>query len=268
MAFMPAELDGTPVSADQALALGLGNYGHFTTMLVEHRRVKGLDLHLDRLVHDCAAVFGTTPDPDRIRGLVRSATAGVAGAVVVRVTMFDPELNVAHPGRTAQPRVLVTFRAAPDAPLPPIRVRSVPYEREFAAVKHTGLFGTLGHKRQAQLAGHDDALFTDTAGRVSEGTTWNVCFADGGDGVLWPDAEHLPGVTKRLVQRGLAELGLASGEAPVGMVRARTAHAAFATNAVVGVRPVSAIDDVEIPGDPDLLALVRKAYEAIPETEL
>jgi branched-subunit amino acid aminotransferase/4-amino-4-deoxychorismate lyase len=265
---MAAELDGNPISAAEALTLGLGNYGHFTSMLVEHRRVRGLHLHLERLVRDCEAVFGTTPDPDRIRDLVRSATAAVHGPIVVRVTMFDPDLNVAHPGRTAHPRVLVTFRPAPDVSLPPLRVRSVPYQREFAPVKHTGLFGTLGHKRRAQLAGYDDALFTDAAGRVTEGTTWNVCFADGGDGLLWPDAEHLPGVTMRLVRRGTAELGLSSADASVGMVRARTAHAAFATNAVIGVRPVGSIDDVEIPGDPGLLALIRKAYEAIPETEL
>jgi branched-subunit amino acid aminotransferase/4-amino-4-deoxychorismate lyase len=268
MALMAAELDGTPISAGEALALGLGNYGHFTTMVVENRRVKGLGLHLERLVRDCEAVFGTTPDADRIRDLVRRATTEVGGPVVVRVTMFDPDLNVAHPGGTARPRVLVTFRPAPGTSLPPLTVRSFPYQREFAAVKHTGLFGTLGHKRRAQLAGYDDALFTDAAGRVSEGTTWNVCFADGGGGVLWPAAEHLPGVTMRLVRRGLAEVGLTSVDAPVGMVRARTSHAAFATNAVIGVRPVGAIDGVEIPGDPGLLAMIRKAYEAIPEMEL
>jgi branched-subunit amino acid aminotransferase/4-amino-4-deoxychorismate lyase len=265
---MPAELDGVPITADEALALALGNYGHFTSMLVEDGRVKGLDLHLSRLVHDCEAVFGTTPDPGRIRDLVRRATAAAERRVVVRVTMFDPELDLGHAGRAARPRVLVTFRPAPGAAEPPpLRVRSVPYVRELAGVKHAGLFGTLGQRRQALLAGYDDALFTDAAGRISEGATWNVCFADGGQ-VLWPSAEQLPGVTMRLLRRGLAEIGRPSAQAPVDLVRASRMRAAFATNAVTGLRPVRSIDDVEFPGDPELLAELREAYAKIPGDDL
>src|SRR5437588_8259554 len=104
-----AELDGAPVSADELQALALTNYGHFTTLRVEDGRVRGLLLHLDRLVRDCRALFDAELDPDRIRALARRA-APASGAAIIRVTVFDPDLDLGHIGGEARPRVLVTTR--------------------------------------------------------------------------------------------------------------------------------------------------------------
>jgi branched-subunit amino acid aminotransferase/4-amino-4-deoxychorismate lyase len=260
------ELDGNPIAPTDAIALGLTNFGHFTSMVVEDQRVKGLDLHLSRLAHDCDAVFGTPLDAEHVRQLVRHATAAVDRPVVVRVTVFDPQLEVGHPGGSVTPRVLVTSRPAPSVPPPPLNLRSVEYVRELAGVKHVGLFGPLHHRRRSQLAGYDDVLFTDPTGQISEGATWNICFFDGS--VLhWPKAEHLPGVAMRLI-RAISLPGKPSAEAPIDVPHAQAMRAAFATNAVVGVRPVRSIDDVELPGDPGLLAELREAYAAIPGTQL
>src|SRR6266540_2864338 len=44
------ELDGRPVDPAELATLALYNYGHFTSMRVDAGRVRGLTLHLDRLV--------------------------------------------------------------------------------------------------------------------------------------------------------------------------------------------------------------------------
>lgn len=51
------ELDGRPVDPARLAALALYNYGHFTSMRVDEGRVRGLSLHLQRLVRDCSALY-------------------------------------------------------------------------------------------------------------------------------------------------------------------------------------------------------------------
>jgi branched-subunit amino acid aminotransferase/4-amino-4-deoxychorismate lyase len=51
------------VTADELARLALYNYGHFTTMRVDAGRVRGLSLHLRRLVNACRTVFDAELDP-------------------------------------------------------------------------------------------------------------------------------------------------------------------------------------------------------------
>lgn len=253
-----AELDGVPASLDQVKALALTNYGHFTSMRVEGQRVRGLSLHLERLVRDCQTLFGAELDPGRIRKLVRHAVS--SNPVVVRVTVFDSSLKLGHPGvRDAEPHVLVTLRPAVTQPQPPLRVRAVRYERDLPDVKHVGLFGQLWHRRAAQLNGYDDALFTDPESYVSEGPTWNIGFLDG-DRILWPRAETLPGVTMALIS---AMHDGPVDTAPVGLAQVPDMQAVFATNAATGLRAISAIDNTEWTTEGRVLDVLRKKYADI-----
>nr|BFE69862.1 hypothetical protein GCM10020092_031630 [Actinoplanes digitatis] len=56
-------------------SLALTNYGHFTTMRVEDGRVRGLGMHLDRLVSDCATLFSAELCPANLRERIRGAVA-------------------------------------------------------------------------------------------------------------------------------------------------------------------------------------------------
>jgi len=254
-----AELNGVPANLDAIQALALYNYGHFTSMRVEDQQVRGLSLHLDRLVRDCRALFDADLDPDWVRRLVRHMLREVRGPGVVRVTVFEPNLDLGHAGVKAHPHVLVTTRPAAQLPSPPMRVRPARYCRELPAVKHAGLFGTMRERRAAQIAGFDDALFIDAGSNVSEGATWNIGFFDG-DQVVWPQARCLVGVTMQLLDR----VHGATATAPVPLAGLTDMQAAFATNAAIGVRPISAIADTRWPEVHPIVELLQKEYADIP----
>ncbi|MFF5020253.1 aminotransferase class IV family protein [Streptomyces sp. NPDC001165] len=253
-----ATLNGRPVSPDALQTLALTNYGHFTSMRVDDQRVRGLSLHMERLVRDCRTVLGADLDPELVLGYVRQATGELTGSFVVRVTIFDPAVELGHPDKAQTPSVLVTARPAADLPMPPLRVKSIRYERDVPAVKHLGLFGALHARRTALLDGYDDALFIGPDDRVSEGGTWNVGFI-GEDGIVWPKADVLPGVTMALLQ----QIGQ-HHTAPVTLTDAQGMQAAFATNTSIGVRALSSIDDVPMATEHPLLNELRDAYLAIP----
>ncbi|MYU17029.1 aminotransferase [Streptomyces sp. SID8361] len=258
------ELNGQPAGIRELTALAMINYGHFTTMRVEDGRVRGLSLHLDRLIRDCGVLFGTAPDRDRIRELARRAVADAEGPLTVRITVYDPDLGLERPGAEAEPRILVTTRPAAVSSPPPLSVRTAPYRRDLPEVKHVGLFGLLRLRRQAQLDGYDDVLLTDERGAVSEGATWNVGFYDGRR-LLWPDAVCLPGVTQELLRRGH---GGPQHTERIDRERLGDLRAAFALNAGVGVRPIRSIDGVEFDPEHPVLDLLRKEYTATPAEPL
>ncbi|MER7467406.1 aminotransferase class IV [Streptomyces sp. NPDC097981] len=257
-----ATLNGSPAPLSALQALALTNYGHFTTMMVEDGAVRGLALHLDRLVGDCRTVFGAELDPEWVRECVRREAGGRAGVFMVRVTVFDPELELTAPDRAGRPCVLVTTRPAPGTgrPLPALRVQRLGFHRDTPSVKHVALFGQLRLRRAARLAGFDDVLFTGSDGRVSEGCTWNVGFVDEAGTVVWPEADVLPGITMRLLRDGRE----GQTTAPVTDARLRSMRAAFATSTGIGVRTVAAVDDVVFRTDDPVVGALRESYAAVP----
>ncbi|HET6953647.1 MAG TPA: aminotransferase class IV family protein [Acidimicrobiales bacterium] len=250
------EFNGEPAEVDQLRTLALTNYGHFTSMLVDNSRVRGLVLHMERLSRDCRRLFGVDLDLDRVRYLVGHALLDVNQPIVVRVTVFDPHIELGRPGTDADPGILVTTRPAAHASTPPMRLQSAAYCREMPEVKHVGLFRAVSHRRAAQLNGYDDAVFTDQSGNLSEAATTNVGFVDG-DRIVWPKADILAGVTMALLSE--AHAGATATE-PVNLGQLGDLTAAFATNAVVGVRAISAIDNTTWAGDHPMIDTLRREY--------
>ncbi|WP_413751860.1 aminotransferase class IV family protein [Streptomyces sp. R-74717] len=252
-------LDGKPVSADDLFPLALTNLGHFTSMRVEaDGTIRGLSLHMERLVRDCEAVFGTGLDTGRVRDFVRQGLGGQDLPCVVRVTVYDPSMDLGHLADAVEPHVLVSVRAAGTRSPAPLRAMSVTYERDLPRVKHVGLLGSLHARRTAQLAGYGDALFVGRDGCVSEGSTWNVGFVERDGTVVWPQADVLPGVTTALLQER-AEHRIA----PVTLEQAKSMDAAFATNTSVGVRPLAAINRAEPATEHLVLSRLNETYLSI-----
>ncbi len=254
---MPELTDGL-ITPDDLKSLALTNYGHYTSMRAEGLRVRGLSLHVDRLVRDCRSVFNTDLDCENVRELIRNATRNKEGSFSIRVTVFDPNLQLGEPSASARPRILVTTRPVSSLPESAIRVQTVAHRRELPLVKHIGLFGALWHRRAAQLRDFDDALFIDDRSFVGEGATWNIGFFDG-DQVVWPAAEVLLGVTMTLLQKVHKQ----TITAPVSLSEIADMKAVFATNATVGVRPIKAINDSIFPEDHPIFKTLRKEYSEI-----
>jgi branched-subunit amino acid aminotransferase/4-amino-4-deoxychorismate lyase len=258
-----AELNGSPATPEALQALGLTNFGHFTSMRVDDLHIRGLSHHLDRLARDCRVLFNAELDQERVREYVRHAIARKPGSFVVRVTVYDPAFELGHPGAQADPHVLVTSRPAIAWPPSPMRTQTVTHRRDLPEVKHVGLFGALLGRRNAQLNGYDDALFIDNASFVSEGATWNIGFFNG-ERVIWPNADVLPGVTMRL----LRQVHEQTITAPVNLRDIPGMQAAFATNTTIGVRAITAIDHMRLSGDHAIFDTLRKEYEDIPAEKL
>ena len=250
-----AVLNGEPATRDQLATLALINYGHFTSMLAENGRIRGLTEHCDRLARDCRRLFGAELPVARVRDWLRPVVTE-PGSRMVRVTVFDPAADLLHPD--GEPAVLITTRPAGTAALPPLRLRTVSVRRELPEVKHVGLFGTLWARREARRAGADDALLIDGT-MITEGPTWNIGFVRDHE-VVWPVAEVLPGVTQLLLE------GTAPGSVsrPVETTDLGGFAAAFATNSGFGVRPIAAIDEDVFDHDHPVLGRLSEAYAAIP----
>ncbi|MFI0470989.1 aminotransferase class IV family protein [Saccharopolyspora sp. 5N102] len=258
------ELNGAPASIDQIKALALTNYGHFTSMLVENNRVRGLSLHMERLARDCRHLFNVELDTDRVRAYVLKALGSGGAATVARVTIYDPALDLGSIGSSAAPSVLVTTRTAAQGQPKPWRLQTVSYRREMPMVKHVGLFGTMRHRRSAQREGFDDVLFMNPDGTISEIATSNIGFVRG-DQIIWPRSECLPGVTMALLRQALDEPVITEPLTPSDL---HDMDAAFATNAATGVRPVRSVDSAEWSADHKELRRLCELYAEIPPEHL
>jgi branched-subunit amino acid aminotransferase/4-amino-4-deoxychorismate lyase len=258
------ELNGGPVGVDDLRHLAQTNYGHFTALRVEDGCVRGLDLHLDRLQHATRALFGSELDRERVRGHLRHALAGAAGAWSLRVNVFARSLDRERMDQTVDVDVLVGASPAPVPATQPLRVKSFVYAREAPWIKHVGTFGLFHHRRLARLAGYDDALFADASGRISEGSIWNVGFVDRDGVVVWPQAPQLDGVGMRLVDAGLASQGMSRQVRAVYLGELATFRAAFFSNANAPVRAIAAIDDCRFDADTEILERLMAAYRSNP----
>jgi branched-subunit amino acid aminotransferase/4-amino-4-deoxychorismate lyase len=254
------EINGRPATAAELGGLAFGGYGHFTSMQVRGFRVRGLDLHLERLRRDALELFGRPVDPGQVLGHLRHAVSGGPGDLSVQVNVFSREDAAVLDGLPVDPDVLVRTGAPVSPPTTSLRVRTSVHERILPQVKHVATLGLVHHWRQARLDGFDDVLFCDRAGFVSEGSIWNIAFLDGG-GIVWPDAPALRGITMQLVQAGLGAHGVASSVRPVHVSELDRFQAAVLMNSIVPGQPIAAIDGVSFGPGTTLLRLVREAYE-------
>lgn len=253
-------IDGVPATADDLAHLALVNYGAYTSFRVEAAGVRGLDLHLARLEASARELFGEAVGEARLRDLMRRAVEGRYD-VWLRVGLFAPEMSPRTPDWSGAPRVWTAVSPAP-APLPDgLRLQSQVHERGSPQLKHAGTFSLIRARRTARLAGFDDALFLDAAGRVSEGSLWNIGLVRGRE-VVWPQAPMLAGVGQALLQRGLGGVGLTSGTEPVSIADLARFDSAFLCNSATPAAGIASIDGHAF--DPAPLEALRAAWASQP----
>ena len=257
------EINGEPARVEDLRVIAQTNYGHFSAMQVVEGRVRGLDLHLERIERATRELFDTAIDRERVRTCLRNAVAGSVEPLAVRVNVFARALNRNRPVEPVDADILVmTARPSRAAPAP-LRLKSFRYTRDLPQTKHVGTFPLFHYRRLAQQAGFDDALFVDAGGGISEGSIWNVGFFDGA-GVVWPDAPQLTGVSMQLLQAGLARNGVCSTVGSVGLAEVARFRAAFFTNSSTPVQAIVCIDADGYAPDPGLISTLSACYETNP----
>ncbi|HSE13884.1 MAG TPA: aminotransferase class IV family protein [Rudaea sp.] len=258
-----SEINGAPATVEDLRHLVRTSYGHFSAMQVVDGGVRGLDLHLDRIEHATRELFGAAIDRERVRACLRHAVAGSNAPLSLRVNIFSRALNRERLAEPAVPDILVMTGPPSRPPSAPLRLKSFRYARDLPKIKHVGTFPLFHYRRLAQQAGFDDAVFADAAGFVSEGSIWNMGFSDG-NGIVWPDAPQLTGISMQLLQAGLLRNGTRSEARPIALRDIGEFRAAFFTNSSTPVQPIAGIDDTRFVSDAALTALLAECYESNP----
>jgi branched-subunit amino acid aminotransferase/4-amino-4-deoxychorismate lyase len=264
MAFFTVQRNGRAATAEDLAPLAFAGYAHFTAMQVRGSRIRGLDLHLERLRYASEELFGRVLPDDRIRTLLRTALAASPPDVSLTATVYS------SPGEftadTTELDVLVRTGPPASGPAGPLALTTVEYERPLPAVKHVGEVAKTYYMRRAVRDGFDDAAFIDRRGRFSEATIWNLAFWDG-EAVLWPDAEMLTGTTMGIVRRQLARLGVPQRTREVALADLPALGGAVVMNSWTPGVAIRQIDAVPVPEAPRFLELLHQAYEAEPLIE-
>ncbi len=203
MPFSRTYLNGQPATLSELAPLAFAGYAHFTAMQVRDRAVRGLDLHLERLRHASNELFGHHLRDEQVLGLVSSAAKFAPPDVSLTcfITSRPGEFMRTHGNLDLDVLIKITDPVTPSTD--PLALDVVTHERYLPHIKHVGEVAKTQLLRQANAHGFDDAAFTDTSGRLSEATIWNLAFWDGSS-VIWPEAHVLPGITMQILTRQLA----------------------------------------------------------------
>ncbi|MFF4615889.1 aminotransferase class IV family protein [Nonomuraea jabiensis] len=258
-----AQRNGHPATAGELAPLAFAGYAHFTAMQVRGGRVRGLDLHLERLRRASVELFGRAVPDDLVRSYLRAALRAGPADVSLTATVHSPagEFTVAE----REPEVLVRTGPAASGPAGPLALAAVEHERFLPAVKHVGEAAKTYVLRQAAGRGFDDAAFVDRRGRLSEGSIWNLAFWDG-TAVVWPVADMLTGTTMAVVRRQLDRLGVPQRAQEITLADLPALAGAVVMNSWTPGVPVRRIGSVPLPEAEPFVRLLHRAYEAEPLT--
>lgn len=261
---MTAQCDGRLASSADLAPLAFSGYAHFTALQVRDGKVRGLDLHLQRLREASMTLFDRALADDVIKNHIRSALQmSRENSLSVMATVYSSagEFTAVDSGEPL--RMLVRTSSPFSGPRGPLRLDIVNHERVLPEVKHVGEIAKTWFLRQAVAHGFDDAAFTDAKGRLSEATIWNLAFWDGST-VLWPQAAMLRGTTMSIVMRQLERMGISQRHADITMESLASLQGAVVMNSWTPAVEVRRLGTIDIPSSPEFVALLHRAFAEEP----
>ncbi|WP_329109001.1 aminotransferase class IV family protein [Micromonospora sp. NBC_01699] len=257
--------NGRPATVAELAPLAFAGYAHFTAMQVRGGRVRGLDLHLERLRVASVRMFGRALPDERVRSCLRAAIGAGPADLSLTATLYSPTAGFTPDGVMAEPEVLVRTGPAVSGPPGPLTLTTVEYERALPAVKHVGEVAKTYFVRRAVEQGFDDAVFVDRRGRLSEATIWNLAFWDG-TSVVWPEADMLGGTTMGIVRRRLDRLGVPQRTREITLADLPGLAGAVVMNSWTPGVAVHRIGGVSLPEAPSFVELLHRAHRDEPLT--
>lgn len=257
----PIFLDGRVPSKEDLASLAFAGFAHFTAMQIRGGKVKGLDLHLERLDRASLAMFGKGVSQDRLLFALQNAAAEGPEDMSLMLTVFSRNGEFVTTGMNDELRILIRSDAPSDGPAAPLRLMPVRHERYLPQVKQVGEGAKTLYVQRAARDGFDDAVFLDSSGRLSEATIWNIAFWDG-EAVVWPEAEMLLGTTMAIVQRQLRKSGVPQRTQAIRLQDITKFSGAAVMNSWSPGIAVTAIGDIRISDAPDFQALLHYAWQS------
>jgi branched-subunit amino acid aminotransferase/4-amino-4-deoxychorismate lyase len=243
--------------------LAFAGFAHFTAIQVRNRKIKGLDLHLDRLHKASLELFGNAPAEEQIQSYIKTVVDRGPEDQSVTVTVFSPFGEFTSNSIDVDPSVLVRAGIPSDGPAGPLRLSVVNYERPLASIKHVGEVGKTYYLHQAIKQGFNDAAFVDNNGLLSEATIWNLVFWDGGT-VVWPKANMLKGTMMSIIQRQLEQMGVSQRCEVITLEKLSEFSGAAVMNSWTPGIPVTAFSSTKIAETKEFMNLLHRAYKAEP----
>lgn len=258
-----AQINGHPATHSELIPLAFAGFAHFTAMQVRSRKVKGLDLHLNRLRKASMDFFGRALPDEQLVSYIKAAIDEGPEDQSLTATLFSPNGEFTADSMDVKPAVLIRTGAPSQGPRGPLRLSAVDHERPLADIKHVGEAGKTYYLHQAIRQGFDDAAFVDSYGRLSEATIWNLVFWDS-ETIIWPEARMLKGTMMSIVQRQLDRLGIPQRQETTTFERLGELSGAAVMNSWTPGISVTAIGSSVIPEAKPFISWLHEAYGAEP----
>jgi branched-chain amino acid aminotransferase len=271
--WLNGRLTDGPISLDPSdRGLLLGD-GVFETLAVFNGKPAYLKAHLDRLEQG-AKTLAIAVSREVIENGAAELLAGHRGENgILRLTVTRGPAPRGLAASSPHPTVLITLSPWPKGALhAPVRLVTSSLRRNehspASRLKTLSYVDNILAAREASLAGADDALLLNTAGRIACSTISNL-FAIRGSTLVTPPVTEgvLPGIIRARLLTLAGKIGLDAQEVPLNAAELLAADGGFLTNSLRLIRPVAAVDGETLsPITADLLkSLSTVLYEEIAE---
>lgn len=259
-------INGEAAAAHELAPLAFAGYAHFTAMQIRNGRIRGLDLHLQRLRHASDELFGFHLPDHQVKAYLRTAIAAAEPDISLACYFSLRSGEFSRMLATEEIDVLIKTTPPVTISQQPLAFDLVQYQRHLPHLKHVGEIAKTYFLRQANMLGFDDAAFFDETGRISEATIWNLAFWDG-QSVIWPEAQYLPGITMGIVTRQLQILGVPQRTEPVYASQLLNL-AVVAMNSQNPAIPLTRLGKHQLQPDLQLCQLLTTAYHQEPASHI
>lgn len=226
--------------------------GLFETIACVGGRPRFLTLHLERLASGCARLGLPFTDVGELRREILAAAAEGGRAIVKVLVTRGPAVARGYgtSGQEQPTRVILRYGWADEDPrlgTEGARVRTAALRLAespaLAGLKHLNRLEQVLARREWSDADIAEALMFSSSGRLISGVMSNVFLVDGAT-LRTPRLDRcgVAGIMRRVVLREAARAGIGCEEAELTAADLSRARELFLTSALIGLRPVRALD--------------------------
>ncbi|MBV7263498.1 aminotransferase class IV family protein [Photobacterium sp. WH24] len=254
-----AVINGQLATGSQLSVLTFAGHAHFTAMQVRNGKIRGLDLHIERLQQASHHLFGKSLSNEAILHQIRDVLRSGENNRSLMVYVYSDSGEFTPREDSSRLNILIRQSAASDGPHGPLTMKTFAHERILPSIKHVGEIAKTHLMRQAVNQGFDDAIFTDNQGRLTEASIWNLAFWDG-EAVIWPKGAKLRGTTMQIVQRQLDAMQIPQQEQNITETNLLCSQAAAVMNSWTPGIAISKINTTHFSDTSDFIALLHHAF--------